>query len=215
MNPLINSLKFLKPEVDYQALMAVMSDLSHPRRKLKDLQTKGILTRVKKGFYVFNAEFIGQKYSSEIVSNLLYGPSYISMETALAIYKLIPERVENFTSVTSQKNKIFETPIGSFSYQHISENLYPLGVTRMKTFDERFFLIATPEKSLLDYFSFRFSNSTKPQLIDVDQALKEDLRLDLDQLKKIIDKKKLISLKTFYTHRRWCALLLKFLEESI
>ena len=212
---LSENFKNLLPEVDYQALMAQMPHLSHPRRKLQELQKKGQLIRLKKGFYVFTKEFIGKDFSPQVVANLLYGPSYLSLEYALAYYQLIPERVVTLTSVTTQKNKNFPTPIGRFTYQHLASALYPLGVCLKKNQDGRSFLIATPEKALMDVFSLKFDNSSSPTSADVQSALEEDLRIDMVELGKIINRESLQQMKSHYKYRRWNKLVLNYLLENL
>lgn len=214
MDPLLHQFKTLQPEVDYQALMAQLPPLSHPRRKLKELQLKGLLIRVKKGLYVLSPEFIGRSYSHEVIANLIYGPSYISMESALSIYGLIPERVETWTSVTTQKNKSFKTPIGHFFYSHLHPSLYPLGVTFGDTADGRHFLLSTPEKALLDVFSLKFKSSSRPSIDDVRLALEDDLRVDLTELRKLVSRESIDSLTPKYRNRPWCRLFLEILREE-
>lgn len=215
MRASLENLKSLQPEVDYQALIAQLGSQTHPRRKIKELQNKGYLTRVKKGLYVFSKEFIGRVYSPEVVANLLYGPSYLSMEYALSFYGLIPERVEELTSVTSQKNKSFATPIGFFSYRHLASELYPLGVTLKESADGRSFLIATREKALLDIFTLKFKNSDRPRVADIEPALEDDLRVDLSELKKQLDRETLVALRPAYKNRPWSRLLIDFLLEEL
>lgn len=211
----LTNLISLYPEVDYQALMTQMPEQSHPRRKLKEMQRKGQLLRLKKGFYVLTKSFIGKDYSPQIVANLLYGPSYISLESALSFYGLIPERVERFTNVTSQKNKTFETPIGDFTYRHLHRSLYPLGVTIKKTMDDRFFLIATPEKALLDILTLNFKNLDRPRARDIPRVLEDDLRIDLHELKKQLSRHQLQELNPHYRNRPWSKLLIQFLLEDL
>jgi predicted transcriptional regulator of viral defense system len=211
----LQNIETLYPEVDYQALMAQMTHHSHPRRKLKELQKKGQLIRLKKGFYVLSKDLLGKEYSPQIIANLLYGPSYLSLEYALSYYNLIPERVEIFTSVTTQKNKLYETPLGVFSYKHLTPSLYSLGVTLQKTTDERSFLIATPEKALMDIFTLKFDNSTSPNIDDVSRALEEDLRIHNGELKKILNLETVQEMKPFYKHRRWNRFLIEFLLENL
>jgi predicted transcriptional regulator of viral defense system len=215
MRQSLEELKMLLPEVDYQALMAQMPNQSHPRRKLKELQNKGYLIRLKKGFYVFTKEFIGQNYSPEIVANLLHGPSYLSLEYALSYYKLIPERVEVFTCVTSQKNKTFKTPVGLFTYRHLAASLYPYAVTLKSTNTGRFFLIASAEKALIDVFTLKFKKSENPTRSDVILALEEDLRIDLNELKKQIQRPALMIMQKAYRNRSWPHLLINFLLEDL
>jgi hypothetical protein len=211
---LTENLKKLHPEVDYQALMAQMPEQSHPRRKLKELQSKGYLIRLKKGFYVFSRDFIGRDYSHEIVANLLYGPSYLSLEYAVAFHGLIPERVVELTSVTSQKNKCFETPIGRYTYRHLHLSLYPLGVTLGKSADGRSFLIATPEKAVMDLFTLKFENSSVPSAADIVPALEDDLRIDIAALRQKTDRHLLEQMRPHYRNRRWNRLVIDFLLEA-
>lgn len=210
----LEGLKSLLPEVDYQALMAQMPEQSHPRRKLKELKNKGCLIRLKKGFYVLTPEFIGRQYSPQIVANLLYGPSYLSLEYALSVHGLIPERVEGFTSVTTQKNKSFETPIGSFTYRHLPTTLYPHGVTLHETSDGRAYLLATPEKALLDLFTLKFRGTSPSDMSDLVAALENDLRVDVTELRRQINRERLTLLRELYRGRRWCKLLIDFLLEE-
>jgi len=209
----LESLKSLQPEVDYQALMAQMPNHSHPRRKLKEWQNKGYLIRLKKGFYVFSREFLGRGYSPQIVANLMHGPSYVSLESALAFYGLIPERVETVTSVTSRKNKSFETPIGRFTYKHLTTSLYPLGIALKPTEDGRQFLIASPEKALLDTFTLKFDKSARPSTRDITDALEGDLRVDVTALIPMIKRANLEIMKPHYKNRAWGKMLIQFLLE--
>jgi hypothetical protein len=211
----LDDLKTLQPEVDYQGLMAQMPGLSHPRRKLKELQTKGHLIRLKKGFYVFSSEFIGRAYSPEIVGNLMYGPSYISLEYALSYYGLIPERVNVVTSITSQKNKSFQTPIGVFDYKHLAGQLYPIGVSVKAQDDGRSFLMASCEKALVDLFCVKFDKSLSPSPSDIREALEDDLRINVNELIKQLNSVSLEAMKESYRNRKWPHLLIKFLMENI
>lgn len=215
MDSLIKRLKALQPEIDHQGILAQMPEQSHPRRKLKEFQNKGYLIRVKNGFYVFDPDFLGRPYSPPIVANLLYGPSYISLEYALSFHRLIPERVETLTSVTTQKNKQFETAIGNFSYAHLHASLYPLGVTIAQTSDNRQFLIATPEKALLDFFTLKMRSSGKPTLQDIAVTLEEDLRIDLSTLKNTLQRQRLENMRLAYKNRPWCKLLINFILEEL
>ena len=62
------------------------------------------------------------------VANRLYAPSYVSFDYALSYYGLIHERVYEITSATLHAKKVFETPLGRFSYRPIPMEVYTLGV---------------------------------------------------------------------------------------
>lgn len=137
-------------EFDYQALLDALSGYSRPRAKITALLRNGVIVRVKKGLYVFGKEERRKPLCPELLANLIYGPSCVSLEYALAWHALIPERVETVTSVTCGRSKAFDTPVGRFVYRRIPMMVFPVGVDRVETGDGRAFLIATPEKALAD-----------------------------------------------------------------
>lgn len=150
----LESLKKTIPleEFDYQALVYALHDYAHPRDKISDLMAKGVIVRVKKGLYVFGDDYRNKPYSKEILANLIYGPSCVSLEYALHQYGLIPERVEAVTSVTTKRPKEFRTPVGLFKYRNIPEAGFHVGLQRIEFSDGRAYLIASPEKALADKF---------------------------------------------------------------
>jgi hypothetical protein len=137
-------------EFDYQALLDALSVYSRPRAKITALLRTGVIVRVKKGLYVFGNEERRKPLCPELLANLIYGPSCVSLEYALAWHALIPDRVETVTSVTSGRSRAFDTPVGRFLYRSVPMRVFPVGVDRVETDDGRAFLIATPEKALAD-----------------------------------------------------------------
>ena len=137
-------------EFDYQMLLDGLRAYAHPRDKITSLLKKGIIVRIKKGLYVFGEEYRRAPVSREILANLIYGPSYISLEYALHYHGLIPERVEALTSVTCGRSRSFSTPLGVFTYHRIPLPAFQRGMDQVLLGDGRPFLIATPEKALAD-----------------------------------------------------------------
>ena len=137
-------------EFDYQILLQALSGYARPRGKITDLIRKRHIIRVKKGLYIFGKDHRKAPYSREVLANLIYGPSYISLEYALQYYGLIPECVEAFTSVTPGLSRKFYTPIGLFLYRKIPLEAFRTGMDRLEMADGRSFLIALPEKALAD-----------------------------------------------------------------
>src|SRR3990167_4009219 len=101
-------------EIDYQFLMSALQDYAQPRDKVSQWLKTGELVRVKKGLYVFGKTVAETAYSQEVLANLIYGPSAISLSYALSFYGLIPERVPVITSITNNRIKSFATSIGTF-----------------------------------------------------------------------------------------------------
>lgn len=106
-------------EFDYQTLMDCLRGYARPRDKVSALLKKGSIIRIKKGLYIFGDLYRRRPYSREILANLIYGPSYISLDFALQHYGLIPECVEAVNSVTTGRSFRFVTPVGLFTYHKI------------------------------------------------------------------------------------------------
>ena len=139
-----------REEFDYQTLLDVLKGYSRPRDKISDLMRKGAILRIKKGLYILGENYRKRPYSRELLANLIYGPSYISLDSALQHYGFIPEHVEAVTSVTTGRSRKFHTPVGLFAYRQISLQAFRFGMTRVEVHEGLSYLIATPEKSLSD-----------------------------------------------------------------
>ena len=174
--------KIVYEEFDYQTLLDCLKDYARPRDKISDLLKQGFIIRIKKGLYIFGDEYRRKPYSREILANLIYGPSYISLDFALQHYSLIPERVEALTSVTTGRSRRFLTPAGLFTYRKIPLKAFRIGMDRVEIGDDRAFLMATPEKALADklYDSWGAGIRTQKDLISY---LEDNLRIDPVALK--------------------------------
>ena len=130
---------------------------SFPRfdaRRLVEWQQKGYILRVINRWYIF-AETPREQNLLGWVANRIYQPAYLSLETALAFYNLIPEGVYAMTSVTTRKTQTFHTAIGSFTYQHLKPKCF-FGYQVLRSLytgqpTDRPVLMAYLEKALLDY----------------------------------------------------------------
>jgi len=169
--------KITQEEFDYLTLMDCLREYARPRDKISDLLKKRVIIRVKKGLYIFGDEYRRRPYSREILANLIYGPSYISLDYALQHYGLIPERVEALTSVTTGRSHRFSTPVGLFTYRMIPLEAFRIGMDRIEIDNGRAFLMATPEKALADklYEGRGMEIQTQKAL---SSYLEENLRID-------------------------------------
>jgi predicted transcriptional regulator of viral defense system len=75
--------------------------------------------------------------------------SYVSCQSALAHYGLIPEFVPVTISLTTTRPTRWETPVGIFQYHHIKKDLF-LGYQSLHLDRRQSAYVATPEKALLD-----------------------------------------------------------------
>ncbi len=165
---------------DYQTLMHVLRGYAHPRSRITTLLQRGTVMRVKKGIYVFDARLRRRPVSREHLSNLLYGPSYISREYALGFHGLIPEQVSVVTAVTTGGARRFHTPLGIFTYDALPDAAYAVGYS-LVDLGSHTVLMASPEKALADLVHFQRGLRLRSQR-DVAQLLFEDLRIDEEAL---------------------------------
>jgi hypothetical protein len=168
---------------DYQFLKGMLQDYRYPRNKISKMLKSGDIIALKSGLYILS-DIFQKPLILETAANLLYGPSYVSLDYALALYGLIPEIAYNVSSVTTGRRKIYQTPVGTFIYHHLKCDYYCLGYRVQKSGDTNY-LIASPEKAVCDklYLSPRLQDANS-----LEQFLFDDLRLDASALHKLDSK---------------------------
>jgi len=91
MNTITRLRQAIEHEVfDYQVLQAGLKEYRKPRDKVSALLAAGEIVRVKKGLYLFGETHRRRPFSAELLANLIYGPSCVSLDYALAFHGLIP-----------------------------------------------------------------------------------------------------------------------------
>jgi predicted transcriptional regulator of viral defense system len=118
------------------------------KKNLVNWQKKGYIKRIRNNYYCFSDIQKSEDFLF-YVANAIYNPSYISLESALSFYAIIPEGVYSITSVSTLKTNEFDTDFTRFTYRNVKPNLY-FGY-RLLTYQNQSFKIASPEKTILDY----------------------------------------------------------------
>ncbi|MES2198779.1 MAG: hypothetical protein V4489_01230 [Chlamydiota bacterium] len=133
---------------------------------------EGFLIPIRKDFYLI-APSLHNKDPVDVfaIAPIIYGPSYISFESALSYHGWIPEAVRSITCAHPKKSKEFITPIGIFSYKHIPLDAFSLGVTLHEKKGSTLF-IAEPWKALADMI---YSNKKTWKTL---KDLSSDLRIE-------------------------------------
>ncbi len=111
---------------------------------------KGELIHLRRGLYGFGNKYQRRGMNLFELAQMIYGPSYISFESALSHHGWIPEAVYTVTSATMKRSKTYDTPLGVFSYTRIPVEPFFAGVERIEN-PNGVFLVATPWKALADY----------------------------------------------------------------
>ena len=163
---------------DTAALKAALDDYKSPKDKITTLEQSGLLIRLKRGLFVVSPMVHSQPLSKELIANHIYGPSYISLQTALSFYGLIPERVHTVCSMTTKRSSSFINPLGNFDYISVPAAYFAIGIRQEIVNNNYAYLIATPEKALCDMIVE--TKGLKLQSIKaIQNYLEEDLRVDL------------------------------------
>jgi predicted transcriptional regulator of viral defense system len=138
---------------DLQRLFAI-NDRNTLHKLTQRLTRSGVLERLKRGQYLFR--HAGRTATDYQLANFLIGPSYISLESALAYYDLIDQFPYPITSITTRKSKTLTVRGKTFAYSSITPRLY-WGYQK-----EADFLIATPEKTVIDFIYLSGKTDRRP-----------------------------------------------------
>jgi len=111
---------------------------------------KGEIVRLKRGRYCLAERFRRRPLNLFAVAQRLYGPSYVSFESALSYHGWIPESVPAVTSACAGRSCSFETELALFDFRRVPARLFLAHVDRIVDGDAVFFM-ATPWRAVADY----------------------------------------------------------------
>ena len=155
-----------------------LSDYSNPDSKISRMISKNELFPIIRGLYETN-----RSVSPYLLAGSIYGPSYISFEYALSHYGLTPEAVYTVTCACfeKKKKKRYDTLFGSFIYQDVPSEVFPLGLEIHQEGDYSY-RIATPEKALCDQLYLLPPAKNQKELYFL---LTESLRIEVSALRNL------------------------------
>lgn len=161
---------------------------------MKRAIAQGDLVHIRRGLYCLSEKYRRSPLNLFALAQKIYGPSYISLESALSHHGWIPESVHAVTSVTSKRSVEFQNPLGLFIYQRVVSHPLLTGVERIEG-ESGSYLIARPWKAIADYV----------YLHKLDwkgfEPLKESLRIEEEHLLKIDDKELEEIVASYKNHR--------------
>ncbi len=117
---------------------------------LHRLAKAGQIGKIRRGLYCFEAASIDEL----TLAGYLYQPSYLSLETALNYYGLVPDVPLTVSSVTLTTTKHLKNSFGRFDYYRIKPCLF-FGYVPISGPTDTILNIAGKEKAILDYFYLR------------------------------------------------------------
>lgn len=111
-----------------EVLSPLLAAYKRPNDKITEWLAQGVLVAPRRGLYVVGPAWRQGDLSLPLLANRLYGPSCVSLDSALSLHGLIPERVHALTSVCLPRGRVLDTPLGRFAYTRLPGALYPLGI---------------------------------------------------------------------------------------
>lgn len=184
MNYRMDLSEYSDQPISTQVLLGLLKGYSRPYDKIMEMVNQGILVQLRRGLYMTTSLVSPITPEPFLIANHFYGPSYISMDSALFHWGLIPERVFEISSVTPKISKKTMLQNAVYSYTHLPIAYYPLGVQSISLTKTQTALIARPEKALCD----KVITTAGINLRSRQQALAflvEDLRIEKDQLREL------------------------------
>ncbi len=163
--------------IPHHIVMEALVEYRRPNDKISELLKSGILLSLKKGVYIPGPESNLATPDLFVIANNLRGPSYISLETVLSYWGLIPERVHEISSVTLKRTNVYDTPIGRFSYRTIPSPYYSFGLEQTMISPDQVAMIASREKAICDKIILT-SGVNLRSVAQTINFLVEDLRID-------------------------------------
>jgi hypothetical protein len=173
---------FMNAPLSRPVILDMLKGYKRPNDKISELIKSGELIQLKKGVYVpgGNSDVAGPELF--VIANHLWGPSYISLDSAMSFWGLIPERVYEVSSMTLKLSKNYKTPQGRFSYRFLAAPYYSFGTLSVELSPGQVAIVASPEKALCDKIittSSLILRSTAQTL----SFLLDDLRIDRGMLR--------------------------------
>lgn len=138
-----------QPVFETGLLLAGAVDPGDVRRQLSRWTQAGKVIQMRRGVYTLAAPYQQVSPHPFLIANTLLTGSYVSLQSALAYYGLIPEYVPQTLSVTTLRPSKWHNPLGDFRFQHITSDLF-FGYQKVSLTAGQEAFVALPEKALLD-----------------------------------------------------------------
>lgn len=152
------------------------------QRQLSRWTKAGRLYQLRRGLYTLAPPFQKVKPHPFVIANYMMRGSYVSCQSALAHYALIPEYVPVVTSVTAGRPARWQTPFGHFEFRHLTARLLR-GYRLLAVGEGQKAFVATPEKALLDLIHLHPGADSPAYLREL--RLQNLERLNLDELRRL------------------------------
>jgi len=169
-----------EPLFESSLLLAGDVNPDNVRLQLTRWKNTGRIYQLRRGLYAIAPPYQKIKPHPFVIANRLRKASYVSCQSALAFYGLIPEYVFQTISATGNRPGTWETPFGNYRFRHLKPALLR-GYQMTEFVGGQRALVATPEKALLDLVYLQPGGDSPTYLAEL--RLQNLNRLDLDELR--------------------------------
>lgn len=155
---------------------------------LKRAVHAGEISRIRRGLFCLDRRFLATPPNPLSLAQMVYGPSYLSSETALSWHRWIPEAVYAVVSTGLGRSREFVTPLGTYVYQRVPQQSLMSGVERIaENTPHVAYFMARPLKALADYVythdcDWRSADPLRGSLRIEDDALSKLTSEDFEEL---------------------------------
>jgi len=170
--------------------------------RISSLIKKGVLLRLKKGFYLNLGYLDKSQFKRQLLEYLgqtMVYPSYLSGEYVLAEKGFLAESVYGLTYVTTKKTRQIITGQATFIYKKIKSDLF-FGFETRKV-DEYSYNVATFAKALFDmiYLTLRKAKGEREEYLMNSRFNWESLgKKEREEFKQIISRTKIKKMQEIY-----------------
>ena len=191
--------KLVKDQPLFDSGLLLSGDINpdYIRRQLSSWIDAGKIVQLKRGLYVLAPPFQKTSPHPFLVANRFKQPSYVSYQSALAYYGLIPEGVYTTVNATTRRPGKWVTPLGTFQYHHVLSNWFS-DYLSLDLGEQQSAFIASPEKALLDLVlltpqgdSPAFLNELRLQNLDI---------MDLSRMQEFVKRAEKPKLARFFAY---------------
>ena len=176
--------EYAEAPISRHLILELLRDYQRPNDKISELLKSKELISLRRGLYIIGTKMDLPSPEPFLIANHLRGPSYVSLESALSYWNMIPERTYEISSVTIKTSKLYKNPVGRFSYHQLKTPYYSYGIKNIEYSPKQTMLVASPEKALCD----KIVVTPKINLRSIKQTrefLMEDLRMESEVLTKL------------------------------
>jgi predicted transcriptional regulator of viral defense system len=168
-----------EPVFETGLLLVGTADPGDIRRQLSRWVAAGRVHQLRRGLYALAEPFRSRAVHPFVVANQLAPGSYVTAQSALAHYALIPEHVATVISATPGRPARWNTPFGRFVARHLKTDLL-WGYERLNLGEGQSAFVAAPEKALLDLVHWQHGSDSLDFLFEL--RLQNLERLNLERL---------------------------------